>query len=604
MMKKIISIFSITILIALTACNDDYMDRFPETSIGTENFFNSEEDLKMFIYNLYTFPNLNEYGADGYSTTDNAANTGSTELKNIMLSSNPSSATINGGWTWGTLRNINLFLENADKADVSEDLLNHYKGVARFFRARFYMDKVKRFSDVPWYDQVIGTSDEDLLFKGRDSREMVVQKIFEDYDFASQNVKADQPVGAVNKWVVLAYKARHALYEGTYRKYHSELNMQSSANSYLTIAINAAKEIMDNGSFSIYNTGNPESDYMTLFNSQDLTTNPEIIFTNISEDQVKNSGWWEWMFGNYEVSPSKDLLQAYLMADGSFYSNQPDYETKQFVEEFENRDPRLKQTYAYPGWELINTATYSQGGGIYKQQLQKNFTGYHQIKGFINNTDQTIQNGVDFPVLRYAEVLLTYAEAKAEMGELTQTDLDMTVNVLRDRAGMPHLSMAPAIDPIQEARYPNLSSSQKAELLEIRRERRIEMALEGYRYDDLMRWSVGNILETEPIGLYFPGLGKYDLTGDGIEDIVLLDISESIPGAGDKETNSLGETLIYYRVGPQDSDASFYISGDNQGYIESIKDRGTFVAPKYYYRPIPQSDVTVNPNLTQIMNWD
>ncbi len=397
MMKKIISIFSITLVVLLSACNDDYMDRFPETSIGTENFFKSEEDLKMFVYNLYTFPNLNEYGADGYSTTDNAANTGSTELKNIMLSSNPSSATITGGWTWSTLRNINLFLENADKADVTEDLLNHYKGVARFFRARFYMDKVKRFSDVPWYDQVIGTSDEDLLFKGRDPRDMVVQKIFEDYDFASQHVKADQPVGAVNKWVVLAYKARHALYEGTYRKYHPELELQSSATTYLEMARGAAKQIMDNGGFSIYNTGNPESDYGTLFHSQDLTTNPEIIFANISEDQVKNSGWWEWMFGNYEVSPSKDLLQSYLMTDGSFYTDQPDYETKQFVEEFENRDPRLKQTYAYPGWELINTATYSQGGGIYKQQLQKNFTGYHQIKGFVNNTDQTIQNGVDFP---------------------------------------------------------------------------------------------------------------------------------------------------------------------------------------------------------------
>lgn len=604
MMKKIISIFSITLVILLSACNDNYMDRFPETSIGTENFFKSEEDLKMFIFNLYSFAGINEYGADGYSTTDNAANTGSTELKNIMLSSNPSSATITGGWTWSTLRNINLFLENADKADISEDLLNHYKGVARFFRARFYMDKVKRFSDVPWYDQVIGTSDEDLLFKGRDTRDMVVQKIFEDYDFASQNVKAIQPIGAVNKWVVLAYKARHALYEGTFRKYHAELELQSSANTYLEMARDAAKEIMDNGGFSIYNTGNPESDYGALFHSQDLTTNPEIIFANISEDQVKNSGWWEWMFGNYEVSPSKDLLQAYLMKDGSFYTNQPDYETKQFVEEFENRDPRLKQTYAYPGWELINTATYSQGGGIYKQQLQKNFTGYHQIKGFVNNTDQTIQNGVDFPTLRYAEVLLTYAEAKAELGELTQSDLDMTINVLRDRAGMPHMTMSPPVESIQEARYPNITSPQKAEILEIRRERRIEMALEGYRYDDLMRWDVGKNLEKEPIGLYFPGLGKYDLTGDGIEDIVLLDISESIPGAGDKETNSLGETLIYYRVGPQDSDASFYISGDNQGYIQSIKDRGTFVAPKYYYRPIPQNDVTVNPNLTQIFGWE
>ena len=603
-MKKIISIFSITLIILLSACNDDYMDRFPQTSIGTENFFKSEEDLKMFLYNLYSFPGINEYGDDGYYTTDNASNTGNTELKNIMLSSNPTSATISGGWNWGTLRSINLFLENFREADVSEDLLAHYEGVARFFRARFYMDKVKRFSDVPWYEKVIGTSDEERLNKGRDPREMVVGKIFEDYEFAAQNIKADQPTGAVNKWVVLTYMARHALYEGTYRKYHSELGLESSANTYLTLGRDAAKQVMDNGGFSIYNTGNPESDYGSLFNSQDLTSNPEVIFTRIYEDQVVNSGWWEWMFGNYEVSPSKDLLQSYLMNDGSYYTSQPDYETKQFVEEFENRDPRLMQTYAYPGWELINTQTYSQGGGIYVQQLQKNFTGYHQIKGFINSTEQIIQNGVDFSSLRYAEILLTYAEAKAELGELNQTDLDMTVNVLRDRAGMPHMTMNPPVDPVQEARFPNLSGSQKNEILEIRRERRIEFALEGYRFDDLMRWAVGKNLETEPKGLYFPGLGKYDLTGDGVEDIVLLDVSESIPAAGDKETNSLGKTLIYYRVGPQDSDATFYLSGDNQGYVESIKDRGTFVDPKYYYRPIPQSDVAVNPNLVQIFGWE
>ncbi|MBT3382411.1 MAG: RagB/SusD family nutrient uptake outer membrane protein [Prolixibacteraceae bacterium] len=604
-MKKIISIFSITLIILFSACNDDYMDRFPETSIGTENFFKSEEDLKMFIYNFYSFAGINNYGDDGYLTTDNSANTGSTELKNIMLSSNPSSATITEGWSWETLRDINLFLENFRNADISEDLLAHYEGLARFFRARFYMEKIKRFSDVPWYDQVIGTSDEELLFKSRDPRDMVVQKIFEDYEFASQNVKTDQPVGAVNKWVVLAYKARHALHEGTFRKYHSELELQSSANTYIQIAKDAAKEIMDNGGFSIYSTGNIQSDYSSLFNSQNLTSNPEIIFANSSEDEVKNSGWWEWMFGNYEVSPSKDLLQAYLMSDGSYYSSQVSPETNSFVEEFENRDPRLKQTYAFPGWELINTGTYAQGGGIYKQQLQKNFTGYHQIKGFINSTDQTTQNGVDFPSIRFAEMLLIYAEAKAELGELSQGDLDNSINKLRERAGMPNLNMDPVIDPVQEARFPNVkSNSQWKEILEIRRERRIEMALEGYRYDDLMRWEAGKILETEPRGLYFSGLGKYDMTGDGVEDIVLLDLSESIPGAGDKEVNSIGETLIYYRVGAQDSDGSFYISGDNQGYIESVKERGNFVAPKYYYRPIPQTHTTVNPNLTQIFGWE
>lgn len=604
-MKRIISIFSLTSILMFSSCNDDFLDRFPETSIGIENFFKSEEDLKMFVYNMYSFPNVGIFTDDGYSTTDNASNTGSTEMKNIMISTNPSSATITGGWSWGALRTINLFLENSKKADVTDDVLAHYQGVARFFRARFYVDKVKRFSDVPWYDQVIGTSDDDLLFKARDPRAMVVDKIFEDYEFAGKNVKAVQPIGAVNKWVVLAYKARHALHEGTFRKYHPELQLQGTANKYLQIAADAAKEIMDNGGFTIYSTGKPLSDYATLFSSTDLTGNKEVIFANINRDGVKNSGWWEYMFGNYETSPSKDLLQSYLMQDGTFYSSQPGYETKQFVEEFVNRDPRLYQTYAFPGWELIRTGTYSQGAGIYKQQLQKNFTGYHQIKGFVNVREQSVSNSLDVPVLRFAEILLIYAEAKAELGQLTQADLDLTINRLRQRAGMPDMKLNPPVDPLQEARYPNVKASpQWREIIEIRRERRIELALEGYRFDDIMRWAAGKLLEKSPIGLYFPGLGKFDITGDGIEDIVLLDLSQSIPGESQKEKNSKGETLIYYRVGPQDSNASFYISGGNKGYIESEKDRGVFIEPKYYYRPIPQTHTTVNPKLTQIFGWD
>ena len=602
-MKKILNLLTIFSIILLSACNDEFMDRFPETSIGTENFFKSEEDLAMYVFNLYDFPGLSIYGDDAYNTSDNATTTGNTELKTMMIST-PSSATITGGWNWEKLRSINLFLENVDRAEVSEDVLNHYIGVARFFRAKFYMHKVKRYSDVPWYDQTIGTSDEELLYKARDPRTMIVDKIFEDYRFAAQHVKTDQEEGAVDKWVVLAFQARHALYEGTFRKYHPELGLESSANTYLEMAANLSKQIMDNGGFSIYNTGNPESDYASLFVNTSLQSNPEVILTTLFENDVLNNGFWEWYFGDYEIGPSKDLLQAYLMNDGSYYSDVTDYQTKLFVEEFVNRDPRLTQTYAYPGWELINVDTYSQGGGIYKQRLQKNFSGYHQIKGFINTTDETVQNSVDVPVIRFAETLLTYAEAKAELGQLTQGDLDRTINILRDRAGMPHMSINPPIDPVQETRYPNVNSTQKNEILEIRRERRVELALEGYRHDDLMRYAAGKLLENEPEGLYFPGLGRYDLTGDGVEDIILLDLSESIPAAVDKEKNSLGETFIYYRVGPQDSDASFYLNNGTSGTVSTVKERGSFVDPKYYYRPIPQTHVTVNPNLTQLFGWE
>jgi len=605
-MKKLMIIFNIIFLVLYSNCSDEFMDRFPETAIGIENFFNSEEDLKMYTYGLYDFPSTWEMQSnDAYMTTDNCANTGNTELKTMMVG-DPSSSTITGGWNWSQLRNINIFLENFSKAKISETLLNHYEGLARFFRARFYMDKVKRYSDVPWYDKVIKTSDNEALTKPRDTRESVVGKIFEDYDFASQYVQEDQPVGAVNKWTILAYKARHALYEGTYRKYHAELVYQTTADTYLEMARDAAKEIMDNGGFSIYSTGDPHHDYESLFNSTDLTNNPEIIFTVINNTDVKNSGWWEFAFGEYETCPSKSLLQDYLMNDGSFYSAQAGYETKLFVEEFQNRDPRLSQSYAYPGWELINNATYATGAGIYIQKLSKNFTGYHQIKGFVNNTDYNVYQSLDIAVLRYAEVLLTFAEARAELGELTQADLDMTINVLRDRAGMSHLTLNPPVDAIQEAKYPLVKSAttQWKELLEIRRERRIELAFEGFRFDDLMRWHAGKLLEEEPKGIYFPGLGKYDLTGDGIEDIILIDVSETIPLPENKEKNSLGVTLIYYRAGLPDSDAGVYLENGNSGNVVSIKDMGSFIEPKYYYRPIPETQILLNPNLTQIFGWD
>lgn len=593
MKNKTLLLIVFTIFI-FSSCNDDFLDKFPETSIGKENYFNSAEDLSLYIYNLYDFPGFQIYNND--RSTDNAATTGATEIKTIMTT-NANSKTITGGWNWGRLRTINFFLENFKKASIPEAQLNHFEGLARFFRARFYMDKVKRFSDVPWYDKTLTTKDNKQLFKKRDPRDMVVKKIFEDFEFAAKHVLEDQPKGAINKWVVLTYMAREALYEGTYRKYHSELNLQNTANTYLQIAAEASLKIMNSNKYQIYSKGNPNKDYYSLFESVDLTTNPEVILANIAINNVKNNNSTATIFGNYEVSPSRDLLQSYLMKDGSYYSSQTNIQTKLFVEEFVDRDPRLKQTYAFPGWELLARSTYAQGVKNYVQQLQKNFSGYHQIKGFINNTNAEFVRAVDVPVLRYAEVLLTYAEAKAELGSITASDLDKTINKLRSRVGMPNLSLSPQIDPIQQQRYPNVN----ALLLEIRRERRVELALEGYRTDDIYRWAAGKLLEKEPQGIYFPSLGKYDLTGDGVDDIILIGADKPIPA--EKEKNSLGVTLVYYKAGTVKQDVNVFLKNGKSGTIQTVE-RGTFVNPKHYYRPIPATQTELNKNLTQIFGWE
>lgn len=589
-MKKIL----VTILVAafwLTGCNDDFLEKTPQASISKENFFNSESDLELYINGLHSVYSTSIFLAD--QGTDNTATTAAVEIKNIINGA-PSADNITGGWSWGRLRNINFFLANYEKADIEETAKKHYEGVAKFYRAEFYFSKVKRFSDVPWYSKELSIDDEDL-FKPRDPRTLVVDSIMADIKFAATHMRENVPSGAISKWAALLLQARIALHEGTFRKYHPELSLEGTADSFLAVARDAAKELMDSNEFAIHNTGNPGSDYYDLFTSDNLISNPESILVNVYDASKDKSGGNGTVFGDYEQSPSKALLNSYLMADGSRFTDKLGYDTETFVEEFQGRDPRMSQTFAYPGW-------VQAPGTVYIQNLSKNFTGYHQLKGYNNTVDPS---SVDIAVYRYAEALLIYAEAVAEMGTLTQADLDMTINELRSRIGLPFLDMAAANakpDPVMETRFPNVSGANTGVLLEIRRERRVEFAAEAKRFDDLMRWKAGKVLEQAPEGMYFGGLGKYDMTGDGIEDIILIDSSEDIPGS--KETNSLGKQLIYYKAGSIGNEAAnlYLKNGTSGNMVTSITPR-TFEEPKYYYRPIPSHQVALNPNLKQIMGW-
>lgn len=582
----------------ITGCSKDFLNKYPETSISKEKFFNTEEDLKLYIFDLYNFPGNEIYNAD--EGTDNATITSNTEIRSMMIGT-PNSSNLTSGWNWGQLRKVNFFLENFSKAKISKERLNHYEGLARYFRARFYVDKVKRYSDVPWIEEVLSTASDNILYAGRNSRDSVVDKIVKDFEFAVANVDAASKSGEVNGWVVKSEFARFLLHEGTFRKYHDELNLQSTAATFLNKAATVSDDIIKNGGYSLYSTGNPNSDYYNLFVSQKLDDNKEVILGRFFENSILNSSSWPGMFGNYEYSPLKDLVQTYLMKDGSFYSSQPNYQTKSFVNEFQNRDPRLSQTYAYPGWVLNYTSTYSQGGGVYVQQLAKNFSGYHQIKGFYNYTDQTVRNNMDIPIIRFAEILLINAEAKAELGVITQADLDNTINKLRNRVGMPQLKTSVAVDPVLQERFPNVTGVQRNIIYEVRRERRVELAMEGFRLDDLMRWKAGKLLEKTPEGIYFSGLGNHDMTGDGIPDIKLIPASESIPDT--KEKNNLGVDLKYYRVGTFGQDVGVFLKNTTSGTIQVVENTGTFVEPKYYYRPIPKSQTDLNPNLKQIFGW-
>lgn len=596
-MKKNIYILFIGIAATISACKKGELDRLPQTTISPNLFFKTEEDLSLYANGLLSQPDRNSYLND--QSSDNVATTAAVEVKNIMTG-NANSQNITTGWSWSRLRNINYFLENYNKAQVTSAVKAHYAGLARYYRAEFYLDKVKRYSDVPWYSGTLEPGQAEL-YKPRDPRALVMDSVMADLDFAYKNVREAVPIGTPGKWAVAALYSRAALYEGTYRKYHDELNLKSTANAFLETAIRVSGEIITSNKFSIYNTGKPAQDYAALFASQDLTSNKEVILTNIFDlSKGKGQNVNSVVFGDYEQAPAKDLIQTYLMKDGTRFTSLPNYDRLGFVKEFENRDPRLAQTVAYPGWIRVPDAT------PYIQRLNKNFTGYHQLKGYVNSTDNNTLNGVDFPVYRYAEVLLNYAEALAETGVLTQSQLDQSVNLLRKRAGLPDLNLGAANaspDPLLQAQYPNIESNNGV-ILEIRRERRVEFAFENTRYDDLMRWKAGKLLTKSPEGMYFPRLGKYDMTGDGVDDIILIDRALTVPVEEQKEKNSLGVKLVYYRTGTIGTDATVFLkTGATGGNIVTESVTRQFEEPKYYYRPIPQQQVLLNPKLTQIFGW-
>lgn len=590
-MKRIHYILLAVVLISVS-CEEDFLQRNPQTAITKEVFFNTPQDLETYTNGFY-----GQIGAryDDLFSDNISINTGGSEADNLIRGTiNPGSV---GGWGWGNLRSINFMLDNTGKTKGDQTVINHYLGVARFFRANFYYNMVKRYGDVPWYSHVIGTKEEDLLYKAKDPRAMVVDSIMADLEYAAANILPARTNNTyITKWGALTLLARIALHEGTYRKYHTELNLQASAQTFLQRAASASQEIMTNGGFQI--TGSGAAGFTALFCSNDLSTNKEVIFLqkNSKVLGVANNTHvvldWQWAL-------SSSLADEFLMKDGTPFTSVAGYDTKKFTEIFTNRDPRLAETIVPPGFKPTPT------GNPYV--VRPNFGGYLQLKFYPR--DPALRGGwvlnyTDLPIFRYAEVLLINAEAKAELGTLTQGDLDATINKLRNRVEMPVLDMAAANaapDNYLAGKYPLVSGANKGVILEIRRERRAEMACEGLRFDDLYRWKAGTLLAQNTSGMYIPALGALDVTGDGTVDIAILkskDDESPIAGLPEEIRASIPKYYI--------SDGTFYLSNGTSGRVMFVNDQKnprSFIEPKYYYFPIPVEQTILNKNLTQPDGW-
>lgn len=589
-MKKIyatIKVFGILLVGGTVAsCNDSFMDRYPIAEISPENSFKTARDLELYTNGFYE--NLPEFKStiEKDLTTDNVLYT------NIPVEQRSDDRTIpsdagSGGWGWGNLRTINLFFDHY-KQCTDLAARDKYEGIARFFRAWFYFDKVKRFGDVPWYETVIQTGDEDLLYKPRDSREFVMDKIIEDLELAVDKLDNKRTPDQVSCWTALSLLSRVCLYEGTYRKYHTELNLQGS-DKLLEKAYKAAERVMNESGYKLYSTGNVDVDYRDLFAS-DLREDEVILGRRYSLllDKVHNINYYFTSRTQKDIGLTKDFVNSYLLEkNGKPFTSKSDYTTMQFYDEMQNRDKRLAQTIRSVGYKRIND------DAVQLPDFAATMTGY-QVSKFVSDASQDGDGASyqDFAIIRYAEVLLNYAEAKAELGLLTQGDIDKSIKLIRNRVGMPNLNMGDANqspDAIMAAMYPNVTGDDKGVLLEIRRERRIELALEGFRWDDLVRWKAGKLLEPHFTGMYFPSLGEFDLDKDGKIDLLLYK-------EGNEPQSSASQKV---KIG-----GVIQLTEGDKGYLIGFKDnKKKFDEERDYLYPIPMGDILLNENLTQNPNW-
>ena len=574
-MKKIFTLF---LAIGLVSCD---LDRLPMDAIAPETFFNTENDLLLYTNSFY---NMLPSAEDVYN--EDADNVVKSSLRDEIQGTRvvPTSG---GGWSWSELRNINYFLANSGKS-ADKKAVKKYNGLARFFRAYFYFEKVRRFGDVPWYSQPIESTDEQLLTAKRDPRTMIMDSVMADIDNAIASLDASRQVSTVTKWTALALKSRIALYEGTFRKYHTEFNLPN-ADKFLDASIAASDELMKSSGYRIY-TATPSTAYQKLFASDNAIPDEVILARDFSDElQVYHNLNYYTMTASYgKPGLNKSLVNSYLMADGTRFTDRPGYDTLQFFSEVQNRDPRLKQTIRTPGYTRIgetNTLVPEFGATV---------TGYQLIK-FVSEPkwDTFSKDITDMPVFRYAEVLLNYAEAKAERGTLTQADLDRSITPIRARVGMPPLDMAKANanpDPYLAGQYTHISGSNTGVILEIRRERRIELVMENFlRWDDIIRWKEGQLLTRQFKGMYFPGTGSYDLDRNGTVDLVIYEGTKpAIKGA---QLLKLGSEIILENG----------TKGGNILVNSHIKKK--FNETRDYLYPIPKQELLLNPQLTQNPNW-
>lgn len=585
-MTNVMKIFryALAAMILTAVCGSCDLDQTPRDKVTPDTFFKTATDLELFTNDCYL------------NCMPSAANLYQNEYDAVIESPMPDVVTGQRivpdaddsfrRWGWSALRQINFYLAHSHQCEDA-DARKQYDGVARFFRALFYYTKIKTYGDVPWYDQVM-ESDDPALYKARDPREYVMQMALEDIDYAITNLSPTKELYRVTRWTAMALKSRMCLFEGTFRKYHGLPDYEK----YLEQCAAISETFINTSGYSIYSLGT--APYQGLFSSLNAIPTEVILARdyNASLSLLHNVQGFLNSQGSANVGLTKRMVDAYLMRDGGRFTDRSGWETRGFYEEVQNRDPRLAQTIRVPG------------GSLGLPNLGFNRTGYHLTKYYIESKyDGYNSSEVDMPVFRAAEVYLNFAEAKAELGTLTQNDLEKSVNKLRTRVGMTGLDMAAANaspDPYLYSKTPlangqvgmyqnvDINDENLGVILEIRRERGVEMIMEGLRFDDLVRWKEGAGITQPYRGIYFPGPGEYDLNNDGRMDVCIYE--------GTRPTTS---ATYVWKIGED-----IELTDGNKGNLVVPKPGTGWNEERDYFYPIPSGERILNNALTQNPGWN
>ena len=607
-MKHLLYILSTIVVLGVLAVSCDLTES-PQAEAGRAIVFGDEAGLRNYVYGFYNYLPDNGSAHRINVMHDHSAKTSIGTYEQGAYTTSTSTS-----WSWSSIRNVNYFIQyNTDPA-VPEAVRNNYTGIAKLFRAYLYYDKLVTYGRVPWIDKPLDPTDDDL-YKTQDSRDVIIQHIMEDLDYAAENITttAITPYSnTVNKWTALALKSRICLFEGTFRKYHASGSTYGSqylegctisANQLLQAAADAALEVMNDGPYKLH-TGTAYEDggrgaYRDLFISDNPVTEEVMLaFTQNRDLSVLGEANWYYNSTSYgpHLSMTRSFAKTYLNIDGSIYNEKNAAGYKSFAEETTGRDARMCQT--------IRGADYTRKdkSGTYVRtapDMSLSLTGYQYTKYVMDDSgyDNGRTNDNDVPLMRFAEVLLNYAEAKAELGTITADDWSRTIGALRRRAGITggDLDTLPTVVDtyLQETFYPNVSSPV---ILEVRRDRAIELILEGFRMNDLKRWACGSDWQTVPWdGVYIPGLDRpIDLNGDGTVDLYVT---------SDADYQKTGQYKSVAMILNKEQKAVQVADDPSGGYVLGYELPRKWNDNMYLY-PVPENVILKNDALKQNPGWN